>query len=529
MTSALKALWARSWKEQPPRGWLLLIALATAVFMSAPVLYVGIRALAEEPTRWAVLFDDRVPKLLWNTLSLAAVVGLVAGALGLSLAWLVGRTDLPARRVLRWLLALPLAIPPYVGAMTYVIVFGPRGWVNKLTGSTPIDMYSFAGAAFVLSVFTYPYVYLVVGSAVGRLGRGHEDAARVLGLGPLAVLRRVTIPMLRPATGAGIVLVVLYVLSDFGAIALLRFTTFTSAIYYQMGGFDTGAAAILSVLLILLTLAVLGIESVSRRRSRFYESTGVSSPPRRVELGALRWPAFAYAITVVTLSSAMPLVVLGYWTGQGLFVKGLDPRFAEFALNTFQAAGTAGVIAVLLAVPVVYLRSRHPSVPARLIEGLSYSGYALPGVIVALGVIFFSLRLTPAIYGTALLVSIAYVIRFLPQAMQSTSANLELVSPRIDEAARVTGLGPLAVIIKVISRLIAPGVLAGGALVFVSSAKELPATLLLRPAGFDTLSVRVWVEASEGAYHLAAPPALVMIALSLVPLKLMLDRFREAR
>lgn len=524
----MSAFWTRIWRGQPPQGWLLLVAVSTALLTSAPVVYVFIRALSENPERWSVLFDDRIGGLLWNTLSLATVVGITAGLLGVTLAWLVNRTDLPGRRTLRWLLALPLAIPPYVGAMSYVIVFGPRGWIAREFGSTPLDMYSFLGVAFVLSAFTYPYVYLVVGSAIGRLGQAHEDAAASLGLSWAAVLRRVTLPMLRPAIGAGVVLVVLYVLSDFGAIALLRFPTFTSAIYYQMGGFDTGAAAILSVVLVALTVAVLAVEAFTRRRARFYEARGVSRAPRRVELGPWRWAAFAYVAVVLTVAALVPLAVLLFWTGQALFVTGLDPDFFEFAANTLQAAGLAAGAAMLLSVPVVYLRSRHPASPSRVIDRLAHSGYALPGVIVGLGLIFFSLRLAPAIYGTMLIVAVAYFIRFLPQALQSTSANLAMVSPRMDEAARVAGLSPFAAMTKVVAKLIVPGVLAGGALVFVSAAKELPATLLLRPAGFDTLSVRVWVEASEGAYDLAAPPAMLMVLLSLVPLKIMLDRFEGA-
>lgn len=496
--------------------------------MSAPIAYVMVRAFAEDPGRWRVLLDERIAVLLWNTLSLAGVVGSVSALLGFSLAWLLNRTDLPARGLLRWLAALPLAIPPYVGAMTYVIVFGPRGWVSRWLGATPIDMYSFLGAAFVLSVFTYPYVYLVVGSAIGRLGQAHEDAASSLGLSRIDVLRRVTLPMLRPALGAGAILVVLYVLSDFGAVALLRYSTFTSAIYYQMGGFDTGAAAILSVVLIALTLAVLGAEAGTRRRARFYEVGGVARAARRIALGRWRWPALAYTLTVLTLSAFVPLAVLAYWSGRAAFVTGFDGGFLEFASNTLRASGLAAGAAMLLAVPVVYLQSRNPSRPSRIIDRLAHAGYALPGVIVGLGLIFFSLRLAPAIYGTMFIVAIAYGIRFLPQAMQATGASLAMVSPRIDEAARVAGLSPLETVFRVVSRLIAPGVLAGGALVFVSAAKELPATLLLRPAGFDTLSVRVWIEASEGAYDLAAPPAMLIVLLSLIPLKLMLDRFQGA-
>lgn len=524
----MRALWTRIWRGQPPQGWLLLVASLTALLMSAPVAYVVVRALGEDGERWSVLFDERIASLLRNTLSLAIVVGAVSGFLGVSLAWLINRTDIPGRGILRWLVALPLAIPPYVGAMTYLIVFGPRGWAAQWFGATPIDMYSFWGAAFVLSVFTYPYVYLVVGSAIGRLGQAQEDAASSLGLGRIAVLRRVTLPMLRPAIGAGVILVVLYVLSDFGAVALLRYSTFTSAIYYQMGGFDTGAAAILSVVLIVLTLVVLGAEAITRRRTRFYEMSGVSRAPRRIGLGEWRWAALAYTLAVLSLSAFVPLSVLTYWSGQAMFITGLDPDFLEFASNTLQASGLAAGAAMLIAIPVVYLQSRHSSVPSRIIDRLAHAGYALPGVIVGLGLIFFSLRLTPAIYGTMVIVAVAYVIRFLPQALQSTSASLAMVSPRIDEAARVAGLNPMATIVRVVVPLIMPGVLAGGALVFVSAAKELPATLLLRPAGFDTLSVRVWVEASEGDYALAAPPAMLMVLLSIIPLKLMLDRFQGA-
>lgn len=524
----LRAFWTRTWRGQPPPGWLLLVASLTALLVTAPVVYVAVRALAEDNERWGVLFDERLASLLWNTFALASVVGVVAGFLGVSLSWLINRTDLPARGLLRWLVALPLAIPPYVGAMTYLIVFGPRGWVARAWDATPVDMYSFLGVAFVLSVFTYPYVYLVVGSAMGRLGQTQEDAASSLGLGRIAVLGRVTLPMLRPAIGAGVILVVLYVLSDFGAIALLRYSTFTSAIYYQMGGFDTGAAAILSVVLIVLTLAVLWMEALTRRRARFYEMSGVSRAPRRIALGAWRWVALAYALSILTFSAFIPLAVLLYWCGWAVFVTGLDPDFLGFASNTLQAAGLAAGVAMILAIPVVYLQSRHPSPASRAVDRLAHSGYALPGVIVGLGLIFFSLRLAPEIYGTMLIVTAAYVIRFLPQALQSTAASLATVSPRIDEAARAAGLSPVATLVTVISRLILPGVLAGGALVFVSAAKELPATLLLRPAGFDTLSVRVWVEASEGSYDLAAPPAMLIVLMSIIPLKLILDRFRGA-
>ncbi len=180
---------------------------------------------------------------------------------------------------------------------------------------------------------------------------------------------------------------------------------------------------------------------------------------------------------------------------------------------------------MILALPIVYLRSRYPSVISQSIEKLSYAGYALPGVIVALGIIFIFNQYIPFLYNTYYLVAIAFVIRFLPQAMQSTDASLSLISPRIDEAARSLGQPSWKVMIRVIIPSILPGILAGGALVFVSSIKELPATLLLRPPGFDTLAVRIWVETSEAVYHMAAPAALLIVLVSIIPLRYLLKKY----
>jgi len=523
--AAITRIRARAWKGQPPDWRLSLVASLVAVAMSAPVAYVVWRSAFAGTDRWARLLDTRVPGLLWSTVSLALGVAVVAVSLGVALAWLVHRTDLPGGRVWRWALALPLAIPPYVGAMAYIVIFGPRGWLRDWLGAPPpVSIYSFAGALFVLAVFTYPYVFLVTGASLSRTGSAHEEVARSLGLGPLGVLRRVTLPMLRPAIGAGAVLVILYVLSDFGAVATLRYTTFTSAIYYQMGGFDTLSATVLSVVLIALTLLVLGAEAFGRRRARFH-AAGALRPAERVALGPWRWLALAFVGAVLAISVVLPMAVLVYWSGIGIGQGALDARFWGYALNSARVAGIAALASMAAALPVVYLRSRHPSPASAALERLAYAGYALPGVIVALGLIFFGIRYLPWLYNTAWMIALAYVVRFLPQAMQSTGSSLALVSPRVDEAARIAGLSPLAVIARIITPLVRPGLLAGGALVFVSSIKELPATLILRPAGFDTLAVRVWVEASESLYHLAAPAALVIVALSMLPLKWLLDRY----
>lgn len=518
------------WNGSRPGAVLLLIGLLTATLMSVPLVYVIVRSLFAGKERWLRLLDTRIPELLWNTVSLTVMVTLCAVLIGVSLAWIVNRTDLPLRKAWTWILALPLVIPPYVGAVAYIIIFGPRGWVRTfwentswLGGTYPLNMYSFWGVFFVLTMFTYPYVYLIASAALRKMNRNFEEVARSQGMNARQIFWKVNLPFLRPAIGAGAILIALYVLSDFGAIAMLRFTTFTAAIYYQMGSYDNLSATVLSVVLIVLTLVFLWAEGKTRRRQNYYQTTNTFNEPDILPLGKWKPLATGFVLLVFFLSVLLPIIVLVYWSIIGMSEGALDTKFWKYAWNSIQVSGLAAIISMLLALPIIYLKSRYPSLVSNGIEKLSYSGYSLPGVIVALGIIFM-FNQTP-IYNTFYLVAIAFVIRFLPQAMQSGEASLSLISPRIDEAARSLGHPPWKVMFKVIIPSILPGILAGGALVFVSSIKELPATLLLRPPGFDTLAVRIWVETSESLYHLAAPPALFIVLISIIPLRYMLKKY----
>lgn len=521
----LHSPWARLWGGEPPGITLAAIGVFVGLAMSGPILYVIWRAASAGAGRWLRLLDARIPTLLWRTVSLTLATTLLSVVIGASLAWLVHRSDVPGRRVWRWLLALPLMIPSYVGAAAYIMMFGPRGWISALTGETPFRLYSFWGVLFVLTMFKFPYVFLIVGAALKRMNRSFEEIARSVGLDARAIFWRVTLPFLRPAIGAGAVLTALCVLSDFGVVALLRYNTFTSAIYYQMESYDRTAAAVLSAVLIVLTLVVLGLDRLARTRGRFDQTANAYQRPDVVKLGPWKPVALAWVVGVLILSVLVPLGVLSYWSVLGIARGALDGRFWMFAVNSVKVGGLAALAAVVLALPIVYLRARYTSAPATFIHKLSSSGYALPGVIVALGIISIFNTYIPWLYNTAFLLVLAYVVRFLPQAMQYGDASLSLVSPRIDEAARSLGYPPWKVLSTVIVPLISPGLLAGGALVFVSAIKELPATLILRPPGFDTLAVRVWVETSEAVYHMAAPAALLIVLISLIPLRWMLSRY----
>ncbi len=504
----------------PPNPLLTVISILVALFMSIPIIYVGFRGIFAGSERWLRLLDGRIPQLLLNTLGLTAVVVFFSTVIGVSLAIAVTRCNVPGRKIFSWLLVLPLIIPPYVGAVTYIMIFGPMGPLGSW-----FQIYSFSGVAFVLTIFTYPYVFLVVRSALKRMNRNLEEAGRSLGLDNLGVFLKVNLPLLRPSIGAGAILVALYVLSDFGAISMLRYNTFTSAIYYQMGGYDNVSATILSLVLIILTVGVLWLEARVGRKTAYFQADSSYRTLEILDIGKWRYPLVGVILLVIGVTIIIPLGVILYWSWIGIARGALDGRFWGYLMNSLQVSLLAGGLSMVFAFPIVYLKSRYPSKFTTILQRLSYSGYALPGVIVALGIIFLFNRYIPVLYGSSFVIVIAYLIRFLPQSMQSSSASLEMIPPKIDEAARNLGEPFWKVIFKVILPLMLPGLFAGGALVFVSSMKELPATLLLRPPNFDTLAVRVWVEASEAVYHMAAPAALIIIIVSIVPIKFLLDKY----
>ncbi|UOE94355.1 iron ABC transporter permease [Alkalihalobacillus sp. LMS39] len=523
------------WKGNPPGTILLLFGLLTGLLMSVPIIYVVWQSLFAGVNSWKRLLDGRIPQLLWDTATLTVAVTVCAIIIGVALAWLVVRTDVPGRKMWQWLLALPLVIPPYVGAMTYIIIFGPSGWVRNYWrdtpwlvntfGEYPLNIYSFWGVFFVLTMFTYPYVFLIASASLRKMNRNFEEVARSQGMTTAQVFWKVNLPFLRPAIGAGAILISLYVLSDFGAIAMLRYVTFTAAIYFQRASFDTASASVLSLVLILITVIILWIEAKTRKKNKYYQTTNTFKAPDILALGKWKSVAFSFVILIFLLSVLLPIFVLVYWSIIGIGMGALNERFFGFAWNSLKVSLFAAILCMVLSMPIIYLKSRYPSFISSTIEKLSYAGYALPGVIVALGMVFIFNNHIPFLYNTFYMIALAFIVRFLPQAMQAGDASLSLISPRIDEAARSLGYPPWKVMFKVILPSILPGVLAGGALVFVSSIKELPATLMLRPPGFDTLAVRIYVEANEAFYHLAAPAALIIVLVSIIPLRYLLKKY----
>jgi len=526
MVKTRKALWQRMWRRQPPGMYLLGLAAAVALVMLIPLGYVVLRSLQADGTRWLKLWNSRIILLLWNTISLTVVVTVIGIILGVTLAWLVVRTDLTGKKYWQWLLGLPMLIPPYVGAMSYIMVFGPRGWARDWLGAAPFNIYGFWSVAAIMAMFTYPYVFLIVSSSLKRWNRNYEEVGLSVGMSNIQIFCRIILPLLRPAVGAGGILIALYVMSDFGGISMLRYTTFTSAIYFQIGSFNRETASILSTMLILLTLGLLFLEAKTREKRVYYQTGGsYGGRPRIVPLKQWKIPALVYVWGIFTIGVATPVSVLLYWSSIGIGKGALNAKFFGFAWNSLMTSVWAALLCMVLSLPVIYLKSRYPSVISTVIEKISYAGYALPGVIVALGMIFVFNQFLPFFYNTVGVVVLAYIIRFLPKSMQAQDSAFKQISPNLDDAARSLGCSPASVMRKITLPLILPGSLTGGALVFVSCMKELPTTLLLRAPGMDTLAVRVWIEAGEYLYDSAAPAALLILLVSVIPLKWMLSKY----
>lgn len=526
--------------RRPPIG-LIVISLATAAFMMVPLVYVLYRGLSADAEIWERLWETRLPELFANTVKLVTAVSLAAAVTGVALAWLIVRTDLPGRALFSWLAAMPLAVPPYVGALTYIALLGPGGyvedWLSAITGVEGRDLpmpefFGLGGATFVLVIFTYPYVYLLAAAALRTSDRSLEEVAAAAGHGTLSTLRRIVLPLLTPAIGAGVLLVALYTLADFGEVSLMRYQTFTYAIYQQFTArFDRSAAAMLSSVLVVLTIGLLWAQTLTQSRRRYHQ-TGSGKPPHTVRLGRWRYPALAFVLLVLSLALFIPIGLLVYWTIDGLTDSSTlndvwsysDDSIYVYAWNSLWTAAVAATIAVLAALPLALLATRFDSPLSRWLARFAQAGYALPGIVVALSVIFLLNRYVDALYGSTLVIVIAYVLLFYAQAHQAVAASLAQVPPAVEEAARSLGRRPERAFVEATLPLIVPGLVAGWALVFLTALKELPATLLLRPAGFDTLPVRIWINSSEGIVTLAAPLALVLIACASLPLYLLLRR-----
>lgn len=488
---------------------LTVLAAAIGVAVVAPLGHLVLRATERGwDTVEAVLTRPRTLDLVGRSIGLSASVTAACVVVGVTCAWLVVRTDLPGRRVWQVLFGLPLALPSYVAAWAWI------GWQPDLAG--------FRGAFLVMVSISYPYVYLPVLAALRRADPALEEVARSLGRGPVRTFLGVTLRQVRVAATGGALLAGLYTLSDFGAVSIMRHETLTQTIYRSYRtSFDRTPAAILGCVLVVIALVIVVAEARWRRNERHDRvGGGTDRPAAPVRLGAWRVPALLGSAALVGLSLGVPAGNLVRWLGRG--TSAADPgELAEASLTTLGIAAVAAVVTVLVALPVGILSARHPGRLPRLVTSAAYAGHALPGITVALALVFFSIRVVPGLYQRMPVLVFAYVVLFLSLAIGSVHAAIGSVPPGLDDVARSLGRSRLAAWREVTFRLASPGIGAGGALVFLTVMKELPATLLLRPIGVDTLATRLWGHTGAFSYAAAAPYAAAIVVLAAVPTALL--------
>ncbi len=523
---------------------LSMAALLVALLAALPLGYMLLRTWHATPGVWGRLWHGQIPGLLENTIWLVITTIGFTLIIGVAAAWLVERTDLPGRSIWRWLLALPLAIPAYVAAICWIILLRRGGLVEAAAinmfdlprGQLPLPrIYNLTGATLVIGLSVFPYVYLPVAASLRSLDRTLEEAARISGHGPWQTFRCITLPLIAPAAAAGALLVSLYVLSDFGTVAMLRYRTFTVAIFQQFTGqIDRSGASILSFVLIGLTLPLLMGEAWASQRMRRTTRAAAWRPVQIVHLGRGRWLACAAVAILVLLSSGIPLLVLGGLSVQGIFfptrvdqIWGINSQgLWQTGLGSLIVAAAAATLATLLSFAPALLATRYPGRFSGMLLAASKSAFALPGIIAGLALVLLFNRWVPFIYGTIMMMIIGFALRLLPQAVATNEAALRRVGPSLEQAARVMGCRPVAVFHRVTLPIAAPGIAASWALIFITSMKELPMAIMLRPPGFDTLPVRIWAAASESVHTQAAPAAFLLIVLTLLTLLLLMGRSR---
>ncbi|MGI8795742.1 MAG: ABC transporter permease [Acidimicrobiia bacterium] len=510
---------ARRFRSRAPAS-LAAVSLVVAAAFAGPLVYLVVRT-AQEGGAPEVLRSETALGPLTRTLLLAATTAVACALLGTTLAWLVMRTDLPLRRLFRVLVALPLVIPSFVGALALIAAFARGGLLDELFGFDALPPVRGYWAAFAtLTLLSYPYVYLPVAARLSALPPSLEETGRSLGRSPAQVFRSLVLPQATGAIAAGALLVFLYVISDFGAVSLLRYDTLTVRIE-SARLFDPPTALALGLLLAVVALVVVMSERGLSRRRVNTEAVAAGRRPLQAPLGVWKAPALALVVGVVGIALVAPVAVLAQWTLRGLgedrAARGVEwSDLWQPLVNTGGIAVVTAVVAVAVVLPVTYLTTRHQSRVGAVANALVVAGFALPGLVIALAVVFWVLRapLVGGLYQTFPLLVFAYVVHFGAQAMRASQVAVSGVPRRLGDAARSLGSGRWRRLRTVDLPLMLPGLGAGAGLVLLSTMKELPATLLLAPTGFDTLATRIW-SATESAYFARAGlSALALVALS---------------
>ena len=492
-----------------PAPYPLALIIAIAAVLPLLVLF----DLASDASD---MMGDYNLRILWNSLLLTGLTVLGSVLIGVPLALLTAYVRLPMPSLWLVILASPLAMPSYIGAFTLYAASGPSGELAQLFGiSTPV-LDGLTGATLAMVIYSYPYVMLTTRASLKSLDGSLVNAARTLGMSLPASLWYVVLPRAITGIAAGALLVALYTLSDFGTPAFMRFDTFTRVIFVEYNAFGLAEAAMFSLQLMAIVAVVLVLESrVKGAREK---------PGKHLELWPKRWHlglAAAFVTPILILAIVIPLLVFGIWLAR----DGIDHFDMTLAWNSGYASLLAAVAAVVIALPVAFAAMSGRF--GKLMERITFLGFGLPGIVMGTAMVYVGLQL-PVLYQSLALLVFAYVFRFLPLAVGSVRSTAEGLDPSLVKAARVLGAKPKEAFWRVTMPLSMRGMVAGAALVFLEAMREMPATLMLGPTGFETLATYLWRVYEAGYFGRAAIPGLLLILISAIGLALMLSGERKA-
>lgn len=535
-------------------GWLIAGAI-TSLIILIPIGAIALFLFAPPSDNWPHLVDTVLPEYVSNSLWLMAGVSVGAGSIGVTTAWLTSMYRFPGRNVLIWALLLPLAMPAYIIAYTYtglLDVSGPvQGWIRQSLGLEFGEYWfpevrSLGGAIVMFSMVLFPYVYLLARAAFISQSVCVLEASRTLGCGPWQSFSTVAIPLARPAIAAGLSLALMETLADFGTVQYFGVSTFTTGIFRTwFGMYDAVAAAQLSALLLVFVFVLILLERWSRRRAHFHHTTNRYQRLPDVRLSPLwAWVAFVACSLPLLFGFIIPVIQLLIWAFE-TWEDMVDGRFVTLAWHSFALAVAAALVALVPALLLGYGNRIHPSKSMRFFSRLASMGYAIPGTVIAVGILIPFGALDNALNewtmsrfgsgtgllfsGTVFILLFAYTVRFLAVSLQTVEAGLGKIKPSMDDAARSMGNSRSAVLRRVHLPVMKGSLLTAVVIVFVDVMKELPATLILRPFDFNTLAVRAYELASDERLADSSTAALAIVAVGIVPVILLSGAISRSR
>jgi iron(III) transport system permease protein len=530
-------------------GWLIA-SCTIAILVALPILSVIYLAIFPEENAWPHLIHTVLPSYLKNTVILMLGVGTLSLLIGTGAAWLISMYNFPGKKWLSWGLLLPFAVPAYVIAYVYTdllefagpvqsMLRGIMGWTSSQDYWFP-SIRSMGGAIIMMSLVLYPYIYMLARAAFLEQSVSLYRVTRSLGVTPVGFFIRVSLPIARPALAVGLSLVLMETLNDFGTVDYFAVRTLTAGLYdtwLNMG--NLGGAAQIAVLMVVVVVVLISLERYSRRKQKQYHSRNQGDPIPTTELTGLRGYLACFLILLpILLGFLIPIFILGKYAYENFSVS-WDDQFLSYAVNSFGLAASAAIITLILGIILTYTKRLNPKPGTNLMVGISSLGYAIPGAVLAIGIIvpfaafdnlvdgwmreYFHFSSGLILSGTAFAILFSYSVRFLAVASGSVESSLSKVTPNMDMASRSLGQTQFQTLIKIHLPIIKKGALTGMLVVFVDCLKELPATLILRPFNFETLATQVYQFASDELIEQSALSALVIVLVGIIPI-ILLDK-----